>query len=269
MILRDPSRCSVQRRIVAPPSTSSVPVSKRAKRSARFGSFVSHLHPSRRQKRVKGETRMNRRKPRIAVIGRGNVGNSLRQGIDKAGYEVRVTGKDPDRVESVGPLECRAHRSKQGNRLSAEPLFDVNRLPFIQVRRPVHGARPLVAGPSRSSLQCKSLLTRATWQVAPKRHTTNRATHTQVHTSPSKPKVSAPFERHSSSSLLSVEIRRVGRSGATRSVPPPSSCSQATTSRRRTLRRSIPGSRALRSAPHFPRAFRGHGNNVVSVGSDF
>ena len=146
---------------------------------------------------------MNQRRPRTAVIGRGNVGSSLRQGIDKAGYEVRVTGKDPDRVESVGPLECRAHRSKQGNRLSAEPLFDVNRLPFIQVRRPVHGARPLVAGPSRSSLQCKSLLTRATWQVAPKRHTTNRATHTQVHTSPSKPEVSAPFERHSSSSLLS------------------------------------------------------------------
>ncbi|HRR56284.1 MAG TPA: NAD(P)-binding domain-containing protein [Acidobacteriota bacterium] len=44
---------------------------------------------------------MNRRKPRIAVIGRGNVGNSLRQGIDKAGYEIRMTGKDPERVHEV------------------------------------------------------------------------------------------------------------------------------------------------------------------------
>jgi predicted dinucleotide-binding enzyme len=37
-------------------------------------------------------------KARIAIIGEGNVGNALRQGLERAHHEIRSVGKDPDRV---------------------------------------------------------------------------------------------------------------------------------------------------------------------------
>jgi 8-hydroxy-5-deazaflavin:NADPH oxidoreductase len=41
-------------------------------------------------------------KPQIAIIGSGNVGSALRQGVERAGYKVRVTGSDPQEVRSAG-----------------------------------------------------------------------------------------------------------------------------------------------------------------------
>ena len=40
-------------------------------------------------------------KPQIAIIGNGNVGSALRQGAERAGYEVRATGSDPQEVRSA------------------------------------------------------------------------------------------------------------------------------------------------------------------------
>lgn len=40
-------------------------------------------------------------KPKIAVIGTGNVGSAIRRGLERAGYEVRSVGKDPPRVRET------------------------------------------------------------------------------------------------------------------------------------------------------------------------
>ncbi len=39
---------------------------------------------------------------KIAIIGKGNVGSALQKGAEKAGYEVRTTGSDPNEVRSAG-----------------------------------------------------------------------------------------------------------------------------------------------------------------------
>lgn len=39
--------------------------------------------------------------PRIAIIGNGNVGSAIRKGAEKAGYQVRATGSDPNEVRSA------------------------------------------------------------------------------------------------------------------------------------------------------------------------
>lgn len=40
-------------------------------------------------------------KPKVAVIGKGNVGASIGQGLERAGYEVRLVGNDPPRVREA------------------------------------------------------------------------------------------------------------------------------------------------------------------------
>jgi 8-hydroxy-5-deazaflavin:NADPH oxidoreductase len=40
-------------------------------------------------------------KPRIAVIGKGNVGGAIGRGLERAGYEVRLIGNDPPRVRDA------------------------------------------------------------------------------------------------------------------------------------------------------------------------
>lgn len=40
-------------------------------------------------------------KPRIGIIGDGNVGSALEQGLSRAGYQVESVGKEPDRVRQV------------------------------------------------------------------------------------------------------------------------------------------------------------------------
>lgn len=42
------------------------------------------------------------KKPKIAIIGNGNVGSAIQKGAEKAGYEVRTTGADPKDVRSAG-----------------------------------------------------------------------------------------------------------------------------------------------------------------------
>lgn len=41
-------------------------------------------------------------KPKIGIIGDGNVGGALRRGLDRSGYEVRAVGKDPAQIRETG-----------------------------------------------------------------------------------------------------------------------------------------------------------------------
>ncbi len=40
-------------------------------------------------------------KPKVAVVGKGNVGEAIGQGLQRAGYEVRLIGNDPPRVREA------------------------------------------------------------------------------------------------------------------------------------------------------------------------
>ena len=40
-------------------------------------------------------------KPKVAVVGKGNVGSALGGGLERAGYEVRLVGKDPGRAREA------------------------------------------------------------------------------------------------------------------------------------------------------------------------
>jgi 8-hydroxy-5-deazaflavin:NADPH oxidoreductase len=41
-------------------------------------------------------------KPKVGIIGDGNVGSALRRGLERAGYDVRAVGKKPDQVKDTG-----------------------------------------------------------------------------------------------------------------------------------------------------------------------
>ena len=41
-------------------------------------------------------------KTKVAIIGKGNVGGALQKGLQRAGYELRVAGKDPAKVKEAG-----------------------------------------------------------------------------------------------------------------------------------------------------------------------
>lgn len=41
-------------------------------------------------------------KPKVGIIGDGNVGSALRRGLGRAGYEVRAVGKEPAQVRETG-----------------------------------------------------------------------------------------------------------------------------------------------------------------------
>ena len=41
-------------------------------------------------------------KPKVGIIGDGNVGSALRRGLERAGYDVRAVGKAPGQVKETG-----------------------------------------------------------------------------------------------------------------------------------------------------------------------
>ena len=41
-------------------------------------------------------------KPKVGLIGNGNVGSALRRGLARAGYDVRAVGKEPGQVKETG-----------------------------------------------------------------------------------------------------------------------------------------------------------------------
>src|SRR3954447_17948652 len=41
-------------------------------------------------------------KPKVGIIGDGNVGSALRRGLERAGYPVRAVGKNPGQVRDTG-----------------------------------------------------------------------------------------------------------------------------------------------------------------------
>jgi len=41
-------------------------------------------------------------KPKVGIIGDGNVGSALRRGLERVGYPVRVAGKNRDQVKETG-----------------------------------------------------------------------------------------------------------------------------------------------------------------------
>ena len=40
-------------------------------------------------------------KPKIAIIGKGNVGGAIQRGLERAKYEVKSVGKDPQGVREA------------------------------------------------------------------------------------------------------------------------------------------------------------------------
>ena len=40
-------------------------------------------------------------KPKVAIVGNGNVGSALRKGLSSRGYEVRTAGKEPPKVREI------------------------------------------------------------------------------------------------------------------------------------------------------------------------
>jgi len=40
-------------------------------------------------------------KPKIAVVGKGNVGSAIGRGLERTGYEARLVGNDPQRIREV------------------------------------------------------------------------------------------------------------------------------------------------------------------------
>lgn len=41
-------------------------------------------------------------KPRVGIVGEGNVGSALRRGLERSGYEVRAAGQEPGQVKETG-----------------------------------------------------------------------------------------------------------------------------------------------------------------------
>ena len=41
-------------------------------------------------------------KPKVGIIGDGNVGSALRRGLERAGYDARTVGKEPGQVKETG-----------------------------------------------------------------------------------------------------------------------------------------------------------------------
>jgi predicted dinucleotide-binding enzyme len=41
-------------------------------------------------------------KPKVGIIGDGNVGSTMRRGLERSGYQVRTVGKDPAQVRETG-----------------------------------------------------------------------------------------------------------------------------------------------------------------------
>jgi predicted dinucleotide-binding enzyme len=46
--------------------------------------------------------RRNALKTKIAIIGDGNVGSAIQKGLERAGYELKVVGKDPPKIREAG-----------------------------------------------------------------------------------------------------------------------------------------------------------------------
>lgn len=41
-------------------------------------------------------------KPRVGIVGEGNVGSALRRGLERSGYEVRAAGQEPGQTKETG-----------------------------------------------------------------------------------------------------------------------------------------------------------------------
>lgn len=41
-------------------------------------------------------------RPKVGIVGNGNVGSAIEKGLSRAGYPVRVVGKDPPKVKELG-----------------------------------------------------------------------------------------------------------------------------------------------------------------------
>ena len=74
-------------------------------------------------------------KPKLAIIGDGNVGTAIQAGAKRAGYEARTTGKDPEQVRKLGawgdvivlavPFGERANAIKELGKVDGKTVVDV------------------------------------------------------------------------------------------------------------------------------------------------
>jgi predicted dinucleotide-binding enzyme len=78
-------------------------------------------------------------KPRVGIIGKGNVGSAVKRGLDRAGYEVKMVGKDPKAVAEAAhwaeilvlavPFEAVDDSIKEmGDGVKGKPLVDATNI---------------------------------------------------------------------------------------------------------------------------------------------
>ncbi|MDG6911270.1 MAG: NAD(P)-binding domain-containing protein [Nitrososphaerota archaeon] len=78
-------------------------------------------------------------KPKVGIIGKGNVGSAIKRGLEKAGYQVRAVGRDPKEVGETAkwaelvvlavPFQAIDEALKaMGDGIVGKPLVDVTNL---------------------------------------------------------------------------------------------------------------------------------------------
>ena len=78
-------------------------------------------------------------KPKVGIIGKGNVGIAIKRGLERAGYQVRAVGRDPKEVGETAkwaelvvlavPFQATDEALKaMGDGIVAKPLVDVTNL---------------------------------------------------------------------------------------------------------------------------------------------
>ncbi|MDG6945785.1 MAG: NAD(P)-binding domain-containing protein [Nitrososphaerota archaeon] len=78
-------------------------------------------------------------KPKVGIIGKGNVGSAIKRGLERAGYQVRAVGRDPKEVGETAkwaelvvlavPFQATDEALKaMGDGIVGKPLVDVTNL---------------------------------------------------------------------------------------------------------------------------------------------
>jgi hypothetical protein len=94
-------------------------------------------------------------KPRVGIIGDGNVRSALRRGLERAGYDVRAVGKAPGQVKETGQWAAIGTASTEIVRIANRQRADL-----VVIGGPRRWTSTTQAVLSRSRVMCSSRTTR-------------------------------------------------------------------------------------------------------------